>query len=71
MSLQREFGVRLRNPERVKLPLSSVSWRAWGDWLARRYSLPLSGGLWYAGVTGDGESGSCVRSSLRDRSPNG
>jgi hypothetical protein len=23
-----EFGVRLRNEERVKLPLSSVSWRS-------------------------------------------
>jgi len=45
---QIEFGVRLRNPERVELPLSNVSWWAWGDGLAEVHRLPLSNNPWYA-----------------------
>jgi len=45
---QSEFGVRLHNPERVELPLSNVSWWAWGDGLAEVHRLPLSNNPWYA-----------------------
>ena len=62
-------SMRLRNEGRVELPLSGVSWRARAHRLAKIPSLPLSSGCWQLGVTGDGESGSCVRASLRDRSP--
>ena len=40
-----------------------------GSGAERDWGLPLSGICWYVCATGDGESGSCVRSSLRDRSP--
>ena len=42
------FGVRLRNPERVKLPLSNVSWWAWGNRLAEVHRLPPSTNPWHA-----------------------
>jgi len=36
------FEMRLRNPERVELPLSNVSWCAWGHGLAEIHRLPPS-----------------------------
>jgi len=39
--------------------------------LAKIVGLPHLGDVWYAWVREDVESGSCVRSSLRDRSPYG
>ncbi len=42
MKVSSVFGVRLRNPERVKLPLSNVSWRACANRLAKVHQLPPS-----------------------------
>ena len=68
-SAQREFGVPLRNLGRVKLPHSCVSWWAWGDGRVEVHRLPRLKLPEYACTILHVESGSCVRPSLRDRTP--
>jgi hypothetical protein len=52
-----------------ELPLSSGLWQAWGDQPARAGERVLSGVGWHCVSRPACESGSCGRSSLRDRTP--
>ena len=53
----------------AELPLSSAAWWAWGNRLEENHRFPRSRFFGHACATESVESGSCVRSSLRNRSP--